>query len=579
MNTHRIHRVLSTLCVLSALPAAFAQAVFMGLGDLPGGDFESYAASVSANGRVVVGRSDSTGIGFREEAFRWTRGTGIVGLGLPPVPPSWMLSYALGVSGNGEVAVGGANFQRPRGRVREAFRWTQSEGMVGLGHLPGPQSYSDAFDASDDGSVIVGHSNSTNGEEAFRWTQATGMLGLGDLTGGSFNSAARATTPAGNIVVGHGAASHGLEAFRWTQKKGMVGLGVLQGDSHSDAYAVSADGSVVVGRSGDSAFRWTSETGMVDIGSPGRESRALGITGDGTVIVGHDSRFQVGGRAAIWHPVHGEVSLYDFLTNEHGLDLTGWELSEAVGISKCGTTIVGIGRNPSRDYEAWMVQIIQTGIASPFDIKPGSCPNSFNRASRGNTPAAIAGTNELDVRLIDVECIQLWRADGVGGAVAPLSGPPGPRIRVEDVATPFDGEPCDCHELEGDGVDDLSMKFDTQALVAELELSGLPSGALVELVISGQMLDGTNFSGVDCIRLVPPNGGGLGLASNDGETPHGDTQPKPSFSVGAPKEDAADESPTPAAEPAPIGCGGVMPSFLLAALAGMWLMARRARPI
>ena len=129
------------------------------------------------------------------------------------------------------------------------------------------------------------------------------------------------------------------------------------------------------------------------------------------------------------------------------------------------------------------------------------------------------------------------------------------------------------------------MKFDTQALVAELELSGLPGGAFVELVISGQLLDGTNFSGVDCIRLVPPHGGQLGFALNNGDSPDSELQPKPSLSVGLPKENdeiadnTDDESTTPAADPTPIGCGGVMPSFLLATLAGMWLMARRARRI
>ncbi len=33
--------------------------------------------------------------------------------------------------------------------------------------------------------------------------------------------------------------------------------------------------------------------------------------------------------------------------------------------------------------------------------------------------------------------------------VTPLTAPPGPGIRIEDVTTPLDGEPCDCHELPG----------------------------------------------------------------------------------------------------------------------------------
>ena len=53
--------------------------VFCGLGDLPGGTFESHAWGVSANGKVVVGSSCSQN--GQEEAFRWTLEGGMEGLG------------------------------------------------------------------------------------------------------------------------------------------------------------------------------------------------------------------------------------------------------------------------------------------------------------------------------------------------------------------------------------------------------------------------------------------------------------------------------------------------------------------
>ncbi len=49
-------------------------ASFMGLGDLPGGEFRSDATAVSANGEVVVGQSDSA---LGHEGFRWTRSDGM----------------------------------------------------------------------------------------------------------------------------------------------------------------------------------------------------------------------------------------------------------------------------------------------------------------------------------------------------------------------------------------------------------------------------------------------------------------------------------------------------------------------
>ena len=41
----------------------------------------------------------------------------------------------------------------------------------------------------------------------------------------------------------------------------------------------------------------------------------------------------------------------------------------------------------------------------------------------------------------------------------------------EDVGTPFDGEWCDCHDLEGDGIIDLMMHFKTDDVVEALELN------------------------------------------------------------------------------------------------------------
>ncbi|UCG17021.1 MAG: hypothetical protein JSV19_03090 [Phycisphaerales bacterium] len=142
-------------------------------------------------------------------------------------------------------------------------------------------------------------------------------------------------------------------------------------------------------------------------------------------------------------------------------------------------------------------------VVYDLDIKPGSCPNSFNRKSRGVLHTAVCGTETLDATMIDIASVRLSRADGIGGQVAPHEGPPGPHSFFDDVATPYHGE--SCHELEADGIVDLKMYFQSEVVTPVLELGTLPPGALVELVVSGTLIDGTPFTTAgDWIRLVPP---------------------------------------------------------------------------
>ena len=119
-------------------------------------------------------------------------------------------------------------------------------------------------------------------------------------------------------------------------------------------------------------------------------------------------------------------------------------------------------------------------------------------------PVGLLGTVDFDVTTVDLGSVVISRADCIGGAGAPIMGSPGPHPVLADVGTPFKGDPCDCHELEGDGIIDWSLKFSTPELVEALELDTLPAGAMVELVVSGQLDDGCEFIATDCVRLVPP---------------------------------------------------------------------------
>ena len=142
-------RLVAALCTtfLATGTTAFGEPwklVFMGLGDLPGGQFASIPENISADGSTVVGMSVSAS---GAEAFRWTRGDGIVNLADPlsEVVPR----EAFGVSADGSVIVGEATAMG----TSEAYRWTHADRVLLLGA-------GSARAASADGGVVVGGSSS-----------------------------------------------------------------------------------------------------------------------------------------------------------------------------------------------------------------------------------------------------------------------------------------------------------------------------------------------------------------------------------------------------------------------------------
>jgi probable HAF family extracellular repeat protein len=239
---------------------------------------------------------------------------------------------------------------------------------------------SEAYAVSADGSTIVGDSSSLSGMQAFRWREGAGMEGLGYLNGGAL-SEAWGVSGDGAVVVGRGksASPVTLEAFIWTPSGGMQGLGFLGSfrgrQPLSEARAVSGDGSVVVGGSSSplgiyaEAFRWTESEGMQGLGfGYGYASEARGVSEEGSVVVG-SIWSDFGEEAFIWDVSHGMRRLQDVLTSEYNIDLTGWTLNCATGVSSDGMTIVGYGRNPDWNAEGWIARLGEpTVIPAPGAI-------------------------------------------------------------------------------------------------------------------------------------------------------------------------------------------------------------------
>ncbi|MFI5113687.1 MAG: chitobiase/beta-hexosaminidase C-terminal domain-containing protein [Terriglobales bacterium] len=170
------------------------------IGALKGGT-GSQAFGVSQDGKVVVGSSGAAD--GSTHAYRWTQ-AGMTDLGFFA---GGDYSEARGASTNGSVVVGSATTQGAYYPI--AFRWTKATGKVALGVLPS-KWWSVATGVSADGKTVVGYSGQNCCDwEAFRWTAATGMQSVNDwladvgvnATGLNFYSA-YAVTANGNGVVG-----------------------------------------------------------------------------------------------------------------------------------------------------------------------------------------------------------------------------------------------------------------------------------------------------------------------------------------------------------------------------------------
>lgn len=127
----RIIIATSVACMMGVVANQGKAQNLMFLGDLPGGDFDSSAFDVSADGSVVVGHGESD-------------------------------------------------------EGREAFLWTAESGIRGFGELPGGLIATSRLHLSADGSAIVGEVGSEEGREVFLWTRDRGKKRLGDLQGGQF---------------------------------------------------------------------------------------------------------------------------------------------------------------------------------------------------------------------------------------------------------------------------------------------------------------------------------------------------------------------------------------------------------
>jgi hypothetical protein len=155
---------------------------FRGIGDLPGGRFQSEALGISDDGKMIMGRSSSAR--FEEEGFRSTVRDSVIALQALQGPAGAPVSSEpRALTPSGHIIAG----KTASSRGIEAARWEAATGWVGLGDLEGGTFASQALGISADGAVIVGWGSSQAGFESARWVNGNAFA-LGDLPGGQYGA-------------------------------------------------------------------------------------------------------------------------------------------------------------------------------------------------------------------------------------------------------------------------------------------------------------------------------------------------------------------------------------------------------
>jgi uncharacterized membrane protein len=359
-------RALSFVALPAMLAAGAHAQSFQGMGDLPGGAFESLAYGVSADGSTVVGYSVGAS---GTTAVYWRNG---VLTALPDLAGGAAESTAFGTNQDGSVIVG----QGKDGTADRAVRWDGP--AYGVVQLPQPVGFGGGATArgiSLDGNVISGYA--TNGQltsysaiSAFRMDGAL-LTGLPYVGSGSQIDSAAYGGPShdGEVVVGRvrlGSIHYAAAYWKGSTLHLPPSLGGVQ--QYAQIFGSSADGGVRVGVStspnASSAntgepCRWVGDTpfGLGKVpGAPNFVGDAISCNANGSVIVGRSSA-PGGTRAFHWSTTGGMRELSLVLTQDYGLNLAGWTLIDARMITPDGSVIVGYGTNPAGFQEGWIAEL------------------------------------------------------------------------------------------------------------------------------------------------------------------------------------------------------------------------------
>jgi len=361
--------LLATCCLVAA---ASAQVTLI---PPPSISTVSTVTGLSANGRAASGWSNG---GQSGAGFRWTPEGGRYDFGLESGFSISSPTYAISADGTTTVGITSGG----------AFRW-RGPGTRQLLGIQSGYARSEALATNGDGSVVVGQSYTESGvqgivaSQAFRWTPTGGLQGLGFLRPNSAISWATGVSGDGTTVVGTNRRGIQTEAFIWTTTGGMTALPQLPGSSASYAMAISADGSTVLGISGNAVVQWRNGQ-PVDLGYPTGYGAGYftALSGDGMVAGGRMRSASGSDLPAIWTPATGTIPFTQYLLDREIHIPAGVTLSTLNAISADGLTFGGGALSQGQE-----VGFIVT-VPSPATLLPLGLLLACRRARPASPPGA-----------------------------------------------------------------------------------------------------------------------------------------------------------------------------------------------
>ena len=344
---------------------------------------------------VVDMSGDGNTILFRDQI--WTADDGMQPISGPAA--GWEVRA---LSDDGSTVVGNIRvIDSPLGPHNEAAIWLGGDQWKPLGGLPegAPcgSGLTTAYDVSGDGTKVVGLAwLGCKGAHGFEWTEETGMVDLGSIVSNR-SSRANGISADASMIVGWSDTSFGSRrGAYWEDGAGPVwyepdGSPIFVGE----AQAASSDGTFVVGgawsdNSGPTnpasrtsePWIWSADTGVVPLGTAkglrgdvaDGQHFARDVSDDGQSVIGQTTLFQLGEQWAFYWTASGGMSMLQNFVRDHTDPATAamicdaergpymppcsnWDFWNTAAISNDGKVIVGTGRNPDGNLEAFKITL------------------------------------------------------------------------------------------------------------------------------------------------------------------------------------------------------------------------------